>query len=125
MKGKILGISALFACSLTVVFASSMSTKASNNGELNIASAGITAMLDKYYENSTEETADIMALLTDTVAQSKEENVTEATTEAETEKATKKPEKETKKKTRKSRKSRQKKKLIITIQLQFLRFIIM
>lgn len=101
MKGKILGISALFACSLAVVFASSMSTKASNNGELSIASAGITAMLDKYYENSTEETADIMALLTDTVAQGKEENVTEATTEAETEKATKKPEKETKKKNEK------------------------
>ena len=103
MKGKILGISAFFACSLVVVFASSMSTKASNNGELSIASAGITAMLDKYYENTTEETADIMALLTDTVAQGKDEVVTEATTEAETEKQT---EKETKKKTEKETKKK-------------------
>ena len=103
MKGKILGISAFFACSLVIVFASSMSTKASNNGELSIASAGITAMLDKYYENTTEETADIMALLTDTVAQGKNEAVTEATTEAETEKQT---EKETKKKTEKETKKK-------------------
>lgn len=105
MKGKILGISAVCACSLAVVFASSMSTKAYNGGGVSVASAGVTAMLDKYYENNTEETADIMALLTDTVAQGKEEIVTEATTEAETEKQT---EKETKKPAKKPAKKPEK-----------------
>ena len=71
-----------------------MSAKAYNGG-VGVASAGVTAMLDKYYENNTEETADIVALLTDTVAQGKVEESTEAETEKqtekETEKATKKP----------------------------------
>ncbi|MBE5926589.1 MAG: NlpC/P60 family protein [Lachnospiraceae bacterium] len=104
MKGKILGVSAVCACSLAVILASSMSAKAYNGG-VGVASAGVTAMLDKYYENNTEETADIVALLTDTVAQGKVEESTEAETEKqtekETEKATKKPAKKPNKETEK------------------------
>ena len=102
MKGKVLGVSAVCACSLAVVLGSSMLTKASNPTDISIASAGITAVLDNYYENSTEETADIMALLTDTVAQGKVEQTTEAETKKQTEKETKKKtEKKTEKQTEK------------------------
>lgn len=105
MKGKILGLSAVCACGLTIVLGSSMYAKASNSNDIRIASAGITAALDNYYENCTEEEADIMALLTDTVAQSKVEESTEAETEKQTEKQT---EAETKKNNKKHNKKNNK-----------------
>lgn len=114
MKRKVLGISAACLLGVATIGASTIYSKASGRLNSGIESAGITAVLSNYYENSTNPEAEIMALLTPSVAKpaiqqettKKEESTEKATdkntTNKKTEKKTgKKTEEKTEKKTEK------------------------
>lgn len=87
MKGKALGIASVCVLGTAVILGSVTSASASGKMPNNIMNAGITAVLENYYENSTDPQADLMALLTPTVAKQPEKN-TEKTTQTPTEKVT-------------------------------------
>lgn len=87
MKGKVLGIASVCVLGTAVILSSVTSASASGKMPNNIMNAGITAVLENYYENSTDPQADLMALLTPTVAKQPEKN-TEKTTQKPTEKVT-------------------------------------
>ena len=76
MRRKIIGVSAACLICATTFGASAVLSSASSSKDITIGSAGITAALDNYYENTSTPEANIMALLNPTVAQAAVVNAT-------------------------------------------------
>ena len=76
MRKKIIGVSAACLICATTFGASAVLSSASSSKDITIGSAGITAALDNYYENTSTPEANIMALLNPTVAQAAVVNAT-------------------------------------------------